>query len=459
MSKGIAKTGVLAAGSALAAVAAILAPAGTQAQPSPIQHIVIIDMENHSFDNVLGYWCDQNPARCPAGGMPASVTLSDGTVVTSGVTPDLIPDINHSMASQLAAMDGGKMDGWQNQVYGCGASTGYQCVSGYQPSAIPNITALASAGAISDRFFSAKDSPSWGGHLYPVLGTTDGFTGDNPVDSNASPGPGWGCNSNKVARVSAGGTFQPSCIPDYGLGLRNGGAFEPTHMMYAPSIMDRLGAAGLSWKIYGPANPADGGYDWNTCASLAECFYTSQKNNVAEPSQFLADASAGTLPSFSLVVAGGAGGLAQDSCHNKFSMTACDNYIGKLASAVMASRDWPSTALIITMDDYGGFYDHVPPGTNPDGTLQGTRLPLIVLSPYAKPSYTDDTPASFYSILAFVEQNFGLSPLEANDASAYHLSAMFNLTAAPNLGNRPHMVTRPVPKGERIDWAAAREAT
>src|SRR5689334_21222830 len=95
--------------------------------------------------------------------MPSKVTLSDGTVVTPTVTPDLVPAVSHSVASQQAAIDGGKMDGWQ-KVQGCQPTKKYACISGYTPSQVPNLTALADHFAISDRTFSMADSPSWGGH-------------------------------------------------------------------------------------------------------------------------------------------------------------------------------------------------------------------------------------------------------------------------------------------------------
>src|SRR5690348_9876325 len=93
---------------ALAAAAGL--PAAT-AGSSPIQHVVVIYLENHSFDNVLGYWCDDHPARCPDGGMPSSVRLSNGAVVTPTVDPDTIPNITHNGPAQVVAMDNGKMNG------------------------------------------------------------------------------------------------------------------------------------------------------------------------------------------------------------------------------------------------------------------------------------------------------------------------------------------------------------
>lgn len=456
---------VPAAAAVLAAVLALPGGPPVRAQSSPIQHVVVLDLENHSWDNVLGFWCRANPRCGPGDAMPASVTLSDGATVTPTADPDVVPTVDHSMQSQLAAMNGGKMDGWQNEKNGqCDAATGYQCISGYEPSQVPNLTALASAGAVNDRFFSMKDSPSWGGHMYAVAGTTDGFTGDNPGKvKGVRAYPGWGCDSHKVAGWGSGSTQQgpdqPSCVPDFALGLPNGGAFRPTKALYVPTIMDRMDAAGLSWKIYGAASPSEHGYLWNTCATFSECLNTAQHANVVDASQFFTDAAAGTLPNLSLIMAGGSGAYAADTCHNGFSMTACDNYVGQVAQAAMTSPDWASTALFITFDDYGGFYDQAVPGVNPDGTQQGLRLPFIVLSPYAKPAFTDSTPASFASILAFIEHNFGVPPLEQNDASAYDLSGMFSLSSAPRPGIRPRMVTRPVPKGDHIVWSELKQDT
>jgi phospholipase C len=442
---------------AVAAVALAWAVPGSAAPAppaAPIRHVVVIYLENHSFDNVLGYWCGAHPGRCPDGGMPASVRLSNGAVITPYVMPDTVPDVNHTVASQLAAMHivGGVplMDGWQNvKAGGCAATTTppYACIGGYAPRHIPNITNLATEFAISDKTFSMADSPSWGGHLYAAMASQDGFLGDNPVPApGVAPGPGWGCDSNKVTPwLAPGGTLEtvPSCIPDNALHLPHGGAFKNTPASYLPTIFDRLDTARLSWKIYGPASPSDGGYDWAICPSLAECQDTAQRTNLVEPTQFFTDAAAGRLPAFSIVTAGGAGNLTLSSCHNKFSMTACDNYVGRLVSAAEHSPDWSSTAVFLTWDDCGCFYDQVRPGVNPDGTRQGPRVPLIIVSPYAKPGYTDTTATTFAGILAYTEHTFGLPPLGVNDAHAYDFSNAFNYTQPPL---KPlTMITRPLP--------------
>jgi len=474
------KSALAAACAASAVTLAGFLPGSTAtAQPvTPIQHVVVIYLENHSFDNVLGFWCDQIAAGtiarldgCPHGGMPSSVTLSNGAVVTPSVDPDIVPNISHTVPAQLAAMHivNGvpKMDGWQN-ITGptgtCAASTGYQCISGYQPAQIPNITGLATKFAISDMTFSMADSPSWGGHLYTAMASTDGFTGDNPVGATGvTAGSGWGCDSHRVAPwVNPHGGIQqvPSCIPDYSLNpvqYPNGGAFERTPAAYHASIFDELSAAGLPWRIYGSAAPNDaggggsnlsGGWAWSICPSLADCLDTSQHANLVDNSEFFTDATAGTLPALSIVTAGGTadGGVAA-SCHNLYSMTACDNYIGQLVQAVETSPDWASTAIFITFDDYGGFYDQVPPGLNRDFTQRGPRTPLIIVSPYAKPGYTDTTATTFAGILAYTEHNFGLGALGPNDNYAYRFGNAFDYTQVPL---KPvHLVTRLLPASAR----------
>jgi len=86
-----------------------------------------------------------------------------------------------------------------------------------------------------------------------------------------------------------------------------------------------------------------------------------------------------------------------------------DNWIGTLTSALENGPDWNSTALFITYDDCGCFYDQVPPGVNPDGSQQGVRDPVLIVSPYASHGYVDSTPTTFAGILAFVEDTFKLS--------------------------------------------------
>ena len=349
------------------------------------------------------------------------------------------------------------MDGWQKIPGGsCNAGTGYQCISGYQPRQIPNITNLAQHFAISDHTFSLADSPSWGVHMATVAAANDNFPCNNPFKAKGvRPGPGWGCDSNKVTPWIAPNcrTLQvPSCVPTNLPGLRFGGAFERTPVKSIPTIMDRLDAAGLTWKGYG-ATRTQAGYIWSICPTFAQCLDSSQDANLVPDAEFTA-AAAGTLPSFSVVTPGGPDYL--NGCHNEMSITACDNWVGQLVSAIEHGPDWSSTAVFITWDDCGCFYDQVPPGTNPDGTPQGPRVPVIIVSPYARPGYTDTTATTFTGILAYTEHIFGLAPLGPNDAAAYSYSNAFNYAQEPL---KPlHISRQPLPaSAKRIHLTRALE--
>ena len=424
----------------------------------PVHHIVVVFPENHSFDSLLGFWCDDHPGRCPDGGMPSSVTLSNGAVVSPGTSPDTVPNVKHDVASQVAAIDGGRMDGWQN-ISGCDAATGYQCVSGYQPSQVPNVARLARSFAISDRTFTVGDAPSWEGHMAIAAASQDHFYGDNP-DGGSFKLPGWGCDSRFATPwIAPNGKILkvPSCVPDPSLNPRlypNGGAFQPTPVSYLPTIMDRLHAAGLSWKIYGAPKGEKGYGIWDICPTFAECLDTSQDKRLVPDANFLTDAAAGTLPTFSIVTPGGPDFL--NAGHNGMSMTKSDNWVGQLVNAVMNSPDWSSTAVFLTWDDFGGFYDQVRPPVEPDGTQEGPRVPMVIVSPYARAGYTDTTPTTFAGILSYTEHDFGLSALGVNDAHAYDFAKAFNYN---QLSLKPiRMVTRPLPtSAERIQVTPALE--
>lgn len=403
---------VLLAAAGAEPVTGLAAVAGTPvANPvkTPIRHIVVLYLENHSFDSLLGYWCDNHRRRCPRGGMPASVRLSNGAVVRPSDDPDVVPIVAHDVDSQLAAMNihhgVPRMNGWQNIALGECTANDYQCISGYLPRQEPNLSRLAGRFAISDATFSLADSPSWGGHLDIVTSNLDGFTGDVPTGSIGALGTSWGCDGGTMTPWSAtlGGPLRsvPSCIPDpslryKGAPLPNGGAFERTPVPYEPTIMDELKAAGLSWKLYGASCKDEetapnglqtcthsiGGYIWSPCSAIAECLY-KQSNHIAPLHRFMTNAEAGNLPAFSVITPSGS--HVSDSEHNGFSITAGDDWIGKVAATLMNGPEWGSTVLFITWDDCGCFYDQARPGINPDGTQQGPRVPLVIVSPYVKP--------------------------------------------------------------------------
>jgi phospholipase C len=225
---------------------------------------------------------------------------------------------------------------------------------------------------------------------------------------------------------------EPTCIP-----LPDGsGPYRPSSVPWTRTIMSRLQDAGMSWRLYAPGK-TQGGYSWAICPVFADCLYTDQRLNYVRPRQFALDAAAGELPAYSVLIP-----ETPDSQHNKRSQLVGENWIAKNVEAVMNGPDWGSTAIFITYDDCGCFYDHVPP---PGGL--GIRVPMVVVSPYVRPGYTDSNVASYDSILAFVAHTFGLAPLSTADASAYDYSASFNWSQAP-LAPIP-LPRHPIPAWER----------
>jgi len=343
------------------------------------------------------------------------------------------------------------MDGWA-EIPGCSQSRGYGCLTQYRPRQIPNLTRLARHFALSDRTFQMDSVSSWGAHLELVAATLDGFLGDRaPYPTGAQlRHMGWGCDSRLDASWRASPddpvTSQPSCVPDHSLDPREypyGGAYRPTPVKHVPTIMDELDRAGLSWKLYTAAGPGENGYGWSICPTFAGCLYTSQHRRQVSQGMVLKNARAGKLPNFSVVVP-----TWKTSQHNAESMAIGDNWIGKVVSAIEHGPDWRSTAIFITYDDCGCFYDHVPP---PPGL--GIRTPMVVVSPWVKAHKVDSHVASIASMLAFTERAFDLPALTGRDAAAYGYRRAFDFTQRPL---RPvRMVHTRVPKAERRRLARA----
>jgi phospholipase C len=409
------------------------APAG------PIRHIVVIMQENHSFDNVLGRWCYRHH-RCDG---VVSGKLSSGKLIPLREPSDRVRLVDHGNHAHRRSWHKGAMDGF-NRVRGCGAAHHFGCYVQYRRRDIPNFTRLARRFVVADRIFESNGIPSWGSHLELTTGgKLDGFTGKNPVHVPGIPRNGWGCDSLLDApwrpAPAAPIQMEPSCIPDQA----GNGPYRASPVQWVPTIMDRLDAASASWKLYTmlPSMASQGygigGYGWAICPTFADCLDTGQAANNVPLFDVLRDASAGTLPNFAIVTP-----TSKASQHNGYSMLNGDNYIGQIMSALMHGPEWDSTAVIITYDDYGGFYDHVPA---PDGT-DALRLPFVIVSPWAKPGYTDHTYGSLDSIDAFVEHTFGLQPLTARDATAYDLHNAFDFAQSPQPA--VPMTRTPIPRDE-----------
>ncbi len=406
---------VLAAGSVIV-FASLSGPAASAPSARwPIRHVVVIYQENHSFDNVLGRLCVIT-LRCDGA---VTGKISSGQVIPLPLASDVVPKVDHSNKAQTTAINHGAMDGW-NHLKGCDSLDRFACYQSFFPEQIPNISALAVRFTISDRTFEDTLVPSFGSHTVVLAGQLGGFTGNNPKKASSHTSSGWGCDSHRDAPWRAGATlpvtYVPSCFPD----KTGRGPYRASPVKWIPTIMDRMDHAGLSWRMY-EAQRGDSGYVWAGCTYFAECLLGPEHRNVAPSDQVITDAKAGRLPAVSFVFPRSAA-----SQHNKGSMVAGDNWIGDVVGAIESGPDWKSTAIFLTWDDCGCFYDHVVP---PSGL--GIREPMIIVSPYAKPFYTDTGTASFTSMLAFIEHNWGLKPLTGWDRRAYDYTNSFDFSQQP----------------------------
>ncbi len=391
------------------------AHAHPRAVASPIQHIVFIIKENRTFDNYFGAFTCSDGTSCVNGATTGQVKVN-GKVKTIPLTtlPDSIRNFNHSFSNAHTDADSGTMDAFNIGEPGCGKAP-YPCYATASSTLIPNYWSLARDFVLNDNAWSSLEGPSLPNHLYTLAGGS-GPTISSSVISNATLGIGgkntdkWGCNapSNAVVQLFNGQYVYP-CSTDT--------AF--------PSILAELNTAGISWGFYA-AQPGTLGQQWDTPLYWKDMQHSS---NLHPFTQFATDAANGTLPQVSWLNYSEA--LSE---HPPASSCLGENQTVSDIQAVMANASlWAHTAIFLTWDDYGGFYDHVAPPVV-DALGYGFRVPFLVISPYAwatdnatEPHVSHDQ-IEFSSVLSFVEQTFNLPSLGRRDATAGTLNGLFDFT-------------------------------
>ena len=387
--------------------------AAAASSSSPIKHIIIIVKENHSFDNIFG--------RLP--GVDGTTTAMVGKKkVKLGVTPDrLKTDILHSGSNALKAVNGGKMNGFSKQ--GGAVQNGKDVAdSQYTQAQIPNYFRYATTYAIADHFFSTILGASFPNHLVLVSGQSAN-TVDN-VDRKGKKPDAWGCDSNKAARVTTYSNGKlGSTFPCFGI----------------TSLADEANAAHQSWKYY-DAPLGKPSFIWSSFDAIKKVRYSSQwKTNVVDPKYFASDIKTGKLPAISWLIPS-----LKTSEHPNNSECIGENWTVQQINTVMKSAYWKDTAIVLTWDDYGGFYDHVPPPRKTPYEL-GPRVPLIVISPYSRSHFVSKQTYDFRSVMKFVEQTFQLPAKMKYDRSVASIADMLD-TAQKPLSPKP-LATRSCPAG------------
>ena len=366
----------------------------------PIQHIVILVKENRSFDNYFGTF--------PGAAGTRVGHLSDGRQVPLLHTPDhMLLDISHAGDAARVAVANGQMNGF-DRLAGAIQDGKDIALSQLYESDIPNYWAYAKTYTLADHFFSTILGPSFPNHLVTVAGTSNN-TDDNPILNTYHS---WGCDAGSYTKVDA-------------VDPQNGHHYFVKPCFDINTLPDALQRAGISWKYYAPGQNQSG-YIWSALDAIKHIRYSPLwQSNVVPTTQFVKDVEAGTLPQVSWVVMN-----EMDSEHPPYSACVGENWTVRQLNALMQSSLWSSTAVFLTWDDFGGFYDHVPPPRQ-DYISYGPRVPTIVISPYARPHFLDHNLYDFASILRYIEDKFGLASVGTYDRIAHSIGDALDTKQQP----------------------------
>jgi len=368
--------GALAAGAGLelATPAYALTASGLPKDPddSGIDHIVVVMMENRSFDHFLG-WLEGADGRQaglrypkPGGGTRATWHLDTWQGLDYA-------DPDHSYDGGRSEYHGGKCDGWLLTESNDEFAVGY-----YTQKDLAFFGKAAPHWTVCDRFFSSIMSSTYPNRFYMHAAQTDRIDNDMTISS-------------------------------------------------LPTIWDRLAEAGVSHRYYFSDIPL---------TALWGAKHLAISGLTAE---FLLAARLGTLPAVSFIdprFLGEDGGYSGDD-HPHADIRVGQHFLNRIYHAVTTGPAWRRTALVITYDEWGGFFDHVRPTTAPDPVpahaLRGFRIPTVVISPRARRRHVAHAVYDHTSILKMIEWRFGLRPLTVRDQHARNLAEVLDFAQAPDL--------------------------
>ena len=366
---------------------------GTDLVPQ-IEHIVVVMMENHSFDNILGMNGRGDGFTLRANGLPTATN------------PDGHGNLIHSFHMPTECQNNGIGNDWRvaHEAYDGGTNQGFvtststEAMGYFTHRDLPFTCGMAKKFPVADRYFSSTLAQTDPNRRYLIAGTSLGLIND---------------------------TF-PSALPPNGV------------------IFEQLNDHGITWKDYYSNLPTLGVF-------LPLLQDPTIARGLASINQFYVDAAAGNLPSFCLVEPN----YSNQSEENPQDVQFGDQFMAKVVTAVMSGPDWPTTMLIWTYDEHGGYYDHVPPPTalapddvpptlaasDPPGGFDryGFRVPAGVVSPYAKRNFVSHTVYDHTSILKTVETKWNLPALTYRDANANAMFDMLDFTRKPAFLNPPHL--------------------
>jgi len=372
-----------------------------------IAHVVIIFQENRTPDNLFHGLAGADIAN--TGAWPQGQTIPLAPVAITAPY-----DLDHSHPGFVTDYASGRINGFHPLgTTGCVAGCPPTAYGYVPPSEVAPYFALAEKYTFGDRMFQTNEGPSFPAHQFIIAGTSEPSIGSDLLASE-----------NPV--VPKGGTMA-GCTSTVGVSVQLiDAAGNENHTMFPcfehATLGDLLDAARLTWKYYTPT----GAGIWVGPNAISHERNGADWSDVSIPNtNVFTDISAGTLPAVSWVIP-----TAAESDHAKSTDGTGPAWVASVVNAIGTSKYWSSTAIFVTWDDWGGWYDHVTPPIRGSYEL-GFRVPLIVVSPYAKTAYVSHVQHDYGSILHFVEEQFGLPSLGFADAQADDLADCFNFSQAP----------------------------
>jgi phospholipase C len=391
-------------------------PSGTYVVPAgihKIKHVIVVMQENRSFDSYFGTYpgADGIPRK---NGVPTVCVPNPGHGCVRPYRDKA--DVNgggpHGEVNAVADVNGGKMNGFIKQrdlvKATCTNPNDPVCRIGSTPDVmgyhtgreIPNYWAYARNFVLADHMFEPVSSWSLPDHLYMVSAWSAKCKNRSPMS----------CENNIIG---------PYGVTQFDHAVNKELATGQTSIDLAwTDITWLLYARHVSWAYYVQSgtqpdcandsaltcrpilqNSSTPGI-WNPLPLFGDVRADHQLHNIQGLQSYYAAARAGTLPAVSWITPDGA-----DSEHPPASVHQGQAYVTSIVNAAMRSPDWTSTAIFLSWDDWGGFYDHVvPPMADQNG--YGLRVPSILISPYARKGYIDHQTLSSDAYLKFIEDDF-----------------------------------------------------
>jgi phospholipase C len=408
-----------------------------------IKHFVIIYLENHSFDNLYGEFPNANGLSSPraaikqvdatgnpfatlptppGGAFPANLPNAPFSIEQFVAVDKPIPDLVHRYYQEQMQIDGGKMDKFALVSDAKGLVMGH-----YHTANLP-LAAEAARYTLCDNFFHAAFGGSFLNHMWLIAAAT-------PVFPNAP--------ASAVAQLDAAGNLiKDGFVTPDGYAVNTSFSVNHPHPsttasaslvpnQVLPTIGDRLSERRISWAWYsGGYNDALAGHPDPLFQFHHQPFVYFAKyadgtqakaDHLKDETEFVAAVNANRLPAVSFIKP-----IGIDNEHPGYTdVLTGENHTEQLIQLIRSSKSWKNTAIIITYDEHGGFWDHVAPPVV-DRWGPGSRVPTLVISPFARQGYVDHRYYDTTSILALIEHRYGLRALSNRDASADDMRHAFD---------------------------------